>query len=600
MASVKSARANTAKATKLSGRKPAPANETRTGKPARARTPKATKSGGRKSAAVNDGTVFLIHGRNLQAKQEVCLFLEALGLKPVDFGKERELARSAPTVLEIVQQGMERCQLVLALFTPDEWSVLGGDMRKDGEDEREHCRWQARPNVMFEAGLAYSKDPERVVFLELGDVKLFSDVTGMHSFAPTNRHEKGSPRHSLYNWLKNWFKDRGIEIRNDGAWKLQGDFEACVAPRARHLDAYSAPSAGWPWLERQAIDDLLGSVNRSRDIIGDSIQLTPWTSERFRVRVEDPACSADFQGPFSGETHADLLDLWLQTYPPAVRALIEPNIGLASTGAIEQAKLGFVSYDGATAALDEDSLSITLRPINHLVTTAFNRGLASERLKYKSYGGEIHRLWVDQLRQILAGQLQSFHFQCPSQVFLEVALITSDGFVPITQKHDINSVYARRNGKRMVWTCGFEVGPRWADVASPDEVDPHIAELDFHGVARRGLEKEFAITLGAEDAEHLKIRSLALQTLHLNTAFLGYWVLPYTRREMLERCKGKRLGGLDHSRLYFTRFQDSDKHLAHEESTAWHGTAMARFKLLEESESEISNELNMRFGAGRP
>lgn len=560
----------------------------------------AAKSSAPKLAGKNEGTVFLIHGRDLQARNEVCSFLEALGLKPITFSDERECARSAPTVLDVVQQGMERCQLVLALFTPDEWCLLRGDMREEGKDERDYRRWQARPNVMFEAGLAYSKDPERVVFLELGDVQLFSDVTGMHSFAPTNRSENGSARHSLYSWLKNWFSARGVEIRSGEAWKQEGDFESCAAPRARPLDAYSAPSAGWPWLERQAFDDLQESANGTRDIIGDCVELTAWTSARFSVRVEDPGCSDDLNGSFSSEQRAELIETWLTPYrDPAVGRLIERNITLEKMTGVNGAKLGLASFDGGADAMSAGP-SITVRPINHLVTAAFNRGLALERLKKKSFDGELHQLWGEHLRRILSGQMQSLHFQCPSQLFLEVALITSDGFVPITQKHKLTSVYALRNSTQMVWTCGFELGPQWGRVATVDAADDEsIAELDFHSAALEGLKNEYGLELSDEDAQHLRLKSLVLQTLHLNTAFLGYLVLPNTREEMLEACGRQRKGGLDHSRMYFTRFQDSDKHLAHEDSVAWHGTAMARFRIIEESEADVASELSRRFGTAR-
>jgi hypothetical protein len=72
--------------------------------------------------------------------------------------------------------------VIIALFTPDEHasfydpetgSYEGG---KPGES-----RWQARPNVIFEAGVALGAAREKMILVTIGsDVQLFSDVSGVH------------------------------------------------------------------------------------------------------------------------------------------------------------------------------------------------------------------------------------------------------------------------------------------------------------------------------------------------------------------------------------------------------------------------------------
>jgi hypothetical protein len=81
---------------------------------------------------------------------------------------------------DIVRKGMEQAHGIIALFTPDEFATLHGSLQRESDDEIDRKRWQARPNVIFEAGIAYGIAPERTILTMMGpQVKLFSDVAAI-------------------------------------------------------------------------------------------------------------------------------------------------------------------------------------------------------------------------------------------------------------------------------------------------------------------------------------------------------------------------------------------------------------------------------------
>jgi len=215
-------------------------------------------------------SIFVIHGRNLRARDEMGIFLRACGLKPINFGDLRAELGGTPTIDRIVEEGMRRAQGVIALFTADEYSALRLELRGEGEEGEALSRWQARPNVIFEAGMAFGKARDRVVFVVLGEVKLFSDVAGVHVLRPTNS-PKGD-RSVLRDTLR---KSMRCEVEDSNAWMDHGDFDSYTHDISRN--APRDPFASSP-------SDATAAVVSNKDA---RIRLRAWIDRLHESRSRD-------------------------------------------------------------------------------------------------------------------------------------------------------------------------------------------------------------------------------------------------------------------------------------------------------------------------
>lgn len=133
---------------------------------------------------VKDNSVFVVHGRDEGLRKSVFEFLRALGLNPMEWSKAVLLPKKGganPHVDDILDAAMGLVQAVVVLFSPDDLAMLRQSLVSKGEKNTEgKLQGQPRPNVIFEAGLALGRHPEKTLLVQVGKIRGFSDIAGKH------------------------------------------------------------------------------------------------------------------------------------------------------------------------------------------------------------------------------------------------------------------------------------------------------------------------------------------------------------------------------------------------------------------------------------
>lgn len=160
------------------------------GAPAAAPTPTAAaapapRSRGGKPAKIRkkDNSVFVINGRDQAVTDSMYALLDALGCKPIEFHQAVAKVRGTgnPFIGDVLDRAFEQVQALVVLFTPDDEAKLKDHFLKKGGDSGERkLRGQPRPNVIFEAGMAMARHPEKTIMVQVGAMKSFSDISGRH------------------------------------------------------------------------------------------------------------------------------------------------------------------------------------------------------------------------------------------------------------------------------------------------------------------------------------------------------------------------------------------------------------------------------------
>lgn len=124
----------------------------------------------------------------MEARKSLFRFLRSIGLQPLEWSQAVQgTGKAAPFIGEILEFAFSSAQAVVVLMTPDDVAQLRAPFRSQHDPPYEsQLTGQARPNVLFEAGMAMGRDPNRVVIVELGTVRPFSDIAGRHTIKLDN------------------------------------------------------------------------------------------------------------------------------------------------------------------------------------------------------------------------------------------------------------------------------------------------------------------------------------------------------------------------------------------------------------------------------
>jgi predicted nucleotide-binding protein len=166
--------------------------------------------------------VFVVHGRNAALRKSMFDLLVSLGLDPIEWDDAIRLCgQGSPYVGDVIDRAMNHAVAIIVLLTGDDLAVLLPEFRKEGDPAHETCPTpQARPNVLFEAGMAFGKDSQRTILVQVGNVRPFSDIAGRHVVVLDNSPER---RRSLADRLRTV----GALVRPDSeVWLTAGDFSA--------------------------------------------------------------------------------------------------------------------------------------------------------------------------------------------------------------------------------------------------------------------------------------------------------------------------------------------------------------------------------------
>ena len=129
-----------------------------------------TKLIDRPTVARNKRKVFIVHGHDNEAKQEVARFLEQLRIEPIIL---HEQASAGMTIIEKIEHYSNDSDFALVLYTPC-------DRGRGASETKVPARNRARQNVVFEHGYLMSKlGRENVCALVKGDIEIPNDTSGV-------------------------------------------------------------------------------------------------------------------------------------------------------------------------------------------------------------------------------------------------------------------------------------------------------------------------------------------------------------------------------------------------------------------------------------
>ena len=142
--------------------------------------------------------VFIVHGRDKKIKDSMFEFLRSIDVSPIEWIEAKRMTgKASPFIGDVLNAAFSQAQAIIVLLTPDDLVQLKPSLQKDSDSIYEkELSSQARPNVIFEAGMALGLHEDRTILVQLGKLRPFSDIAGRHYLefdgSPESRTELAS------------------------------------------------------------------------------------------------------------------------------------------------------------------------------------------------------------------------------------------------------------------------------------------------------------------------------------------------------------------------------------------------------------------------
>ncbi|MGE0583340.1 MAG: TIR domain-containing protein [Steroidobacteraceae bacterium] len=188
-------------------------------------TPAARKqtNGGRRKSKSPGKVVWIVHGRDDKLRRAMFDFVRSLGLEPLEWSSAVKATRKgSPYPGEVLDKAFLRASAVIVLLTPDDEAQLRRVHWRAGEEAYEkRLMGQARPNVLFEAGMAFGTHPAQTVIVEIGKCRPFTDT---HGRLVVRMNDTAPKRKELADRLA--AAGCTVDITSSNAWMEAGDFSS--------------------------------------------------------------------------------------------------------------------------------------------------------------------------------------------------------------------------------------------------------------------------------------------------------------------------------------------------------------------------------------
>ncbi|MGA8836244.1 MAG: nucleotide-binding protein [Candidatus Sulfotelmatobacter sp.] len=140
------------------------------------------------TAVTTGNKVWVVYGRDEKRRDAVFTFLRALNLNPIEWTSALAATKKgSPHVSEVLDVGFAEAVATVVLLTPDdEGRLKKAFVRPSDPATEKNLTGQPRQNVLFEAGMAFGRQPDKTILVEVGTLRPISDIVGRHTVRLSN------------------------------------------------------------------------------------------------------------------------------------------------------------------------------------------------------------------------------------------------------------------------------------------------------------------------------------------------------------------------------------------------------------------------------